>query len=88
MRKKKHSDNKEYQKVKSSEMYDLVEFLECKDSLEIISDCECEEFYIGRSFDKIGDNETGKQFKESVENQLKKVFDDIKCRTLDITISS
>lgn len=84
----KYSDDKEYQKVKTSEIYDLVEFLECNDSLEIISNWECESFYIGRSFHKIGDNQTGKQFKDSVENQLKKVFEDVKCRTLDITISS
>ncbi len=30
--------------------------------------------YIGRSFDKIDDNETGKQFKESVEKKLKDFF--------------
>lgn len=84
----KYFDNKEYQKVKFSEVYDLVEFLECNDSLEIISNYDCEDYYIGRSFHTIGDNETGKQFKDSVENQLKQVFEDVKCRTLDITISS
>lgn len=43
---------------------------------------------MGRSFNKIGDKETGEQFKKSVENQLKQVFGNVKCDTLDITIAS
>jgi hypothetical protein len=35
-----------------------------------------EEFYIGRSWDSIKDDETGKQFKESVETRLKELLGD------------
>ncbi len=39
---------------------------------------------VGRSYDGIRDDETGKQFKESIEKTLKEVFgDDIECRTLE-----
>ena len=38
------------------------------------SPSEWDTFYIGRSWGSVRDNETGKQFKESVETQLKKYF--------------
>ena len=38
--------------------------------------------YIGKSWDEIKDDQTGKQFKEEVEQKLKKVFgEDIECLT-------
>jgi hypothetical protein len=41
-----------------------------------------EQYYIGKSWDTVGDNETGLQFKESVEKKLKELFgDEIKCNT-------
>lgn len=39
-------------------------------------------FYIGVSWDKVGDNQTGKQFKDEIEAKLKAVLGD------DINISS
>jgi hypothetical protein len=32
------------------------------------------DFYFGRSWDEIGDDETGRQFKESIQESLRKVF--------------
>jgi hypothetical protein len=41
------------------------------------------EYYIGKSFTKIQDNQTGKQFKEEIETKLKTIFGkDIKCSIL------
>lgn len=41
-----------------------------------------EDFYIGRSYSSIKDDETGKQFKEGIERELKEFFgEDIKCGT-------
>jgi len=40
------------------------------------------DWFVGKSWDLVDDNETGKQFKESVEKTLKDLFgDDIKCST-------
>lgn len=44
-----------------------------------------DEFYIGREWSSVGDNETGKQFKDSVETILKKHIDDVKCDTIEET---
>lgn len=33
-------------------------------------------WYIGRSWSSVGDDETGKQFRESIKNDLKKIFGD------------
>lgn len=38
--------------------------------------CQGESFWIGRSLNSIGDNETGKEFKDSTEKLLKSVFGD------------
>ena len=48
--------------------------------------CETEDerCAFGRSYQSIGDDETGKQFKGSIEKQLKETFgEDIKCRTIN-----
>jgi hypothetical protein len=37
--------------------------------------------YLGKSWDSVGDEETGKQFKENIENALKKLDPDISCDT-------
>jgi hypothetical protein len=43
---------------------------------------EGENFYFGRSWDSVKDDETGKQFKDSIEKDLKKFFGkDIKVST-------
>ena len=40
--------------------------------------------YIGRSWKNIADNETGTEFKKSIEERLKKIFgNEIKCETFE-----
>lgn len=44
--------------------------------------CESDYYFIGKSWDRIGDNQTGKQFKDSIEIEIKKLFgNDVKCDT-------
>lgn len=40
-------------------------------------------FYIGRSFRTIKDNETGKEFKEKVEEKIKKYFPNSSLGTIE-----
>jgi len=63
-------------------MADICETLQSKTALEFHStECGC---YIGKSWCNIGDEETGKQFKATVEAAIKKFFgDDIKCGTIE-----
>jgi len=43
---------------------------------------DADSYYIGRSWSSIGDDETGKQFKESIKMSLRQLFgEDIKCST-------
>ena len=54
--------------------------LEEKTGLECIRVGDSDTVYAGRSFSDIGDDETGKQFKESVENKLKNILGrNVKC---------
>jgi hypothetical protein len=60
-------------------------------SIPLFYHCETEDYRdedeccaFGRSYQSIGDDETGKQFKESVEKRLKEIFgEDIKCHTIN-----
>jgi len=59
-------------------IYELSESLDT--SLEVHMPCDWDTIYIGRDWSSIQDDETGKQFKESVESEIKKLFgEDIKC---------
>ena len=50
---------------------------------------ECQDFYIGRNLKSLKDDETGKQFKESVEEKVKKFFGEYyECRIIEETIQS
>jgi hypothetical protein len=49
----------------------------------------CDEFYIGREFTTIGDDETGKQFKDAVEEKIIKFFGtDYNCNFIEETVQS
>lgn len=59
---------------------------ECGFSVFIGEESEC---YIGRDFTSIGDDETGREFKESTEKRLKDIFgDDIKVTVIEEVIVS
>jgi hypothetical protein len=62
--------------------YDVVKYINEKENSEICVFCGYDDYYIGRSWDSIGDDETGKQFKESIEKTLKKYCDN-DCGTLE-----
>jgi hypothetical protein len=53
--------------------------------LEFITGEECYNQYIGLSWSSIKDDETGKEFKERIESEIKRLFPkkEIKCGTYD-----
>ena len=60
------------------DMYEVAEGL----GLFVHSDQYGDGLYIGKSWTHIGDDETGKQFKESVQEKVDKLpIDDKKCET-------
>jgi len=63
-----------------------VEDITEKTDLEMHGNGNSETYYLGRSFSTIGDDETGKEFKKSIENTLKKFLgNDIKCCDIEET---
>ena len=54
--------------------YDAVERACAKFNLEVHMPSESDTFYVGRSLTDIKDNETGKEFKDSVKKNLKELF--------------
>jgi hypothetical protein len=69
------------------EYYEITEILQSKMNLEFNQDEEQESFWIGKSWSSIGDDETGREFKESVKAELEKMFGpDIDCDTYDEVI--
>jgi len=64
------------------EFYDILEELEDELGLDYYSPYDWDEVYIGASWDSVGDDETGAQFKERIAAKLKSKFgDDIKLST-------
>ena len=57
-----------------SDEYELIEKISEKCGIEYHSGQD--DFYLGESWDSIGDDETGKQFKERIENKIKEVIPD------------
>ena len=54
--------------------YTALDELLSGQKLTYVCDSDYGDVYIGRSLTDIKDNETGKQFKESVEHKLEKIF--------------
>jgi hypothetical protein len=68
-------------KVESGGKYDIINELEkllLKNDLGVIHGQDDHSIYIGRSWDSIGDNETGGQFKKSIEEDIEKLLPGIK----------
>jgi hypothetical protein len=79
---KEHNVNDENEEDKDYEFdeYDTMEKLAEKLGLEMHSGQDGEQRYLGRSYSRIKDDETGKQFKTEIENKLKAEFgDEIDC---------
>lgn len=56
------------------DVYELIEKISEKVGINYTSGYE--DYYLGESWDSIGDDETGKQFKERIENKIKEVIPD------------
>ncbi len=82
--KENFSDNEKIMKcLESYDSYELEYFINNDErfkGLKILIGSEDLYSYIGRDFTSIGDNETGKEFKESVQENVKKFFKNEKCR--------
>jgi len=66
---------------------DIYELLEGKlpsgGKFEYHNPYDCGEWAIGKSWSNVGDDETGRQFKDSVESELKAIFgEDLKFSTM------
>jgi len=81
----KHLTEDEIDLVKDGDEM-LSEFLDTS-GLYIKEDYECECIYIGREWSRIGDDETGKEFKESVKTKIEEFIGcEISPKTIDATI--
>ena len=67
-----HNDDED-EDIDSDIIREKIETLLEKTNFEMYSICG-EQLFVGRDFIDIGDNETGKQFKESTEKEIKALF--------------
>ena len=70
----------------NEDWYELEEKLNEKTDLEVYASED--QFWIGKSWSNIGDDETGGEFKESVKTELGKVFGEVDCQTHEEEIYS
>jgi len=56
--------------------YEICDKLNFGEGIRVETHEYCDLAYIGRSWASIGDNETGKQFKDSIEEQIRSVLGD------------
>ena len=64
--------------------YEYVEkILKGNKDLNIYTCCDGEYIYIGKSWDQVGDDQTGKQFKNSIKESIKTVLglEEVSCGT-------
>ena len=77
----------EKQNANESATFDYYSFMEKLASelgLEFHFYSEAEIGYLGRSWDTMGDNETGKQFKDSINTKIKSILGDkAECETIE-----
>ena len=69
--------------IEGKDYDEMEEIMKDVEGFEWADPCDEGSQYVGKSWGDIGDNETGRQFKDSVEKVLKEKFGkDIKCNTL------
>jgi hypothetical protein len=56
------------------DVYEMIEKISEKVGIDYTSGYE--DYYLGESWDSIGDDETGKQFKERIEKKIKEIIPD------------
>lgn len=71
--KKKRYPNSKYS-IEDIDTYEIVEELCTNMEFHYPEGYDC--YFIGKSWDRISDDETGKQFKDSIEKQLKEILKD------------
>ena len=79
--KDKIDEFREMMNDEDADCYEVGEIIADSLGLEFHLGCESEYYYIGRSWSGVGDDETGRKFKEGIENKLKKIFSNIKFGT-------
>jgi len=87
----KHLTEEEAKSVKDD--YEMVtDYLDTSETdLEFHEDYECNIIYVGKSWSRIGDDETGAEFKKSVVESIKKFLPDVnedEIRTIEGEISA
>ena len=66
-------------------MYEIADTMITDQKLDLSIHCPPDDqYYLGRSWSKVKDDQTGKEFKEDVKNQIKQLLDeDIKLETYE-----
>jgi len=84
----KYFTEKELEKFDDDdEIYEIGEFIRKKTVLSVHMDSENDSIWIGKEWSTIGDDETGREFKESVKVEIEKILgSDVECDTYDETI--
>ena len=67
-------DNLTLEEVEDMGKYEILEYLLDRDSSLEYHVPYDDEIYVGKSWDCVGDDETGRQFKERVEAEMNRVF--------------
>jgi len=70
---KSNEDNEDENDHEDDELYERAENLAAKLGLEAHVPADCDSAYLGASWSSIGDDETGKHFKERVKTKLASV---------------
>jgi len=79
---KRLSDKGLIKMEEDEESYDLYECENLFPGYEITSCPDTDDYFIGPSWDSIGDDETGREFREKIEKKFKELLgDDITCST-------
>jgi hypothetical protein len=77
----KHEEFNSALKLMGIPEYDFEKLLYGDDYRLEIQSSEYDGIYIGVSWDKVGDEQTGKQFKESIAKKIKSIFPNVRCDT-------
>lgn len=68
-------------------IYEIGEIISKKTTLSVHVDGEGDTLWVGKEWSTIGDDETGREFKESIKTELEKLLGvDVDCDTYDETI--
>lgn len=78
----KSNKNLSDDEIDEMDSYEIREIIESECGLNFFGNSDYG-MYVGASWDEVGDDETGKQFKTRVETEVKKVFPDASFSTYE-----